>query len=181
MTLRRPQTEETMTVPACAGHRLGDLRKAAIGRPVPGEALFKNHHPLWSAVPFANEQRAWLKADPIACRWPPRLERTAVGSPVTFAIGQTKAPQRRLVEIAERCDLQAIGEQAQQQPARQVGRRYPAQVVSPLEPKLFGVAIAKTGYCGFESPCPARGRTMDAIASHAVRDLSRRDHAALSA
>jgi len=33
-----------MAVPVCAGHRLGDLRQAAVGFAVPGEATFQDHH-----------------------------------------------------------------------------------------------------------------------------------------
>ena len=35
----RSQAEEAMAVPACACHRLGDLRQAAVGLAIPGEAL----------------------------------------------------------------------------------------------------------------------------------------------
>jgi hypothetical protein len=37
-----------------------------------------------------------------------------------------------------------MDKQAQQQPARQMSGRRPAQMVSPLESKLLGGAIAKT-------------------------------------
>jgi hypothetical protein len=50
-----------------------------------------------------------------------------------------------------------------------------------LKTKLFDVAIAKTGDCGFEGLCLVRGPPMSAIASHARQTSSRRHHAALRA
>ena len=51
--------------------------------------------------------------------------------------------------------------------ARQMRGSGPAQMVSPLEAELLGGAIAKTGDCGFEGPCPVRGRPMSVIVPHA--------------
>ena len=122
-----------------------------------------------------------LRDDPVAPHRPSRLERAAVWTSSALAFRLAKKPQRRLVEIAERCSLHSMREQTQQQPARQVGGHGPAQMVSPLEAKLFGAAIAKRGDRGVESPYPIRGRPMSAILPHVVRASMRHGHAALRA
>ena len=67
-----------MAVPACAGHRLGDLRQAAVGLAVPGDALVEDHHTLEPAIPFAGEQSPGLQLGPIPRRRNPRFERMQV-------------------------------------------------------------------------------------------------------
>jgi hypothetical protein len=52
--LRRLHAEEAVAIPACAGHRLRDLRQAAIRLAVPGEPPFQDHHPFQPALPLAN-------------------------------------------------------------------------------------------------------------------------------
>src|SRR5208337_1392140 len=58
-----PKPEEAVAVPVCSGHRLGDLRQAAEGLAIPGEAFFEYHHALELSSPFPDEQSAGLEAD----------------------------------------------------------------------------------------------------------------------
>ena len=62
---RRSQAEEAMAAPACACHRLGDLRQAAIGLAIPGEALIEDHHTLEPAIPLSGEESPGLQLGPI--------------------------------------------------------------------------------------------------------------------
>jgi hypothetical protein len=52
-----------------------------------------------------------------------------VGAFSALAAGLAKSAQQRAVEVSERRGLDAIGKQAQQQPAWQMGGRKPAQTV----------------------------------------------------
>jgi hypothetical protein len=53
----------------------------------------------------------------------------------------SKDAPRPLAEIAERGDLNALGEDPREQPTRQMGGRGPAQMIAPLQAKLIGVEI----------------------------------------
>jgi len=98
-----------MAVPFRTGHRLGDLRQAAIGLAVPDEALVQDDHPLELAVPFAGEQRPRSQLCPIPCCWGSRCGGLAVKRIGRPALWSTKDAQRFLVQAAER-GLDAIGQ-----------------------------------------------------------------------
>ena len=142
---RGPHAEEAMAVPARAGHRLGDLRQAAIGLAVPGKTVLQHHHPLQRAVPFANQQRARFQIDAVLCRGLARREGAVNGFNAVATLGSPKHPKRRFVEIAKRCSLQTLGENPRQQPARRMGRRRTAQMIPPLQTKLTGGEIGEAG------------------------------------
>ena len=121
----RLQPEEAVSVPIRAGDRLGDLRKAAVNAAVPGAPVVEDHDPLETAVPFADQQSSGLEPDALArCRAAgckgtsaPRLEGSVPGL--------AQAPQHRPIEISECRGLDPIGEDAQEQPSRQMGGRVP--------------------------------------------------------
>jgi transposase len=76
-----PEEEKAIVgrlVDELACHRLGDLRQAAVGPAVPGDALVEDHHTLEPAIPLAGEQSPGLQLGPIpGCR-NPRFERMQV-------------------------------------------------------------------------------------------------------
>ena len=74
-----------------------------------------------------------------------RREGTSFGLIVAVAARLSKDAPRRLAEIAERGDLNALGEDPREQPTRQMGRRAPAQMIAPLQPKLIRVEIGDRG------------------------------------
>ena len=53
----------------------------------------------------------------------------------------SKDAPRPLAEIAERGDLNALGEDPRELPTRQMGERGPAQMIAPLQAKLIAVEI----------------------------------------
>ena len=71
----RSQAEEAMAVPARACHRLGDLRQAAVGLAVRGDALIEDHHTLDPALPLPGEQSPGLQPGPFPRYRNPRFER----------------------------------------------------------------------------------------------------------
>ena len=92
---------------------------------------------------LANEKSPRLQADPVACRGVARLKRAVGGIFAAITLRLAKYPQRRLVEITQRDGLPAIGQNPQEQPARQMGGSRPAQMVPPLEAKRVGVEIGE--------------------------------------
>ena len=130
-----------MAVPVRARHRLGDLREAAIGLAVPGETLVQDHHSFELAVPFAGEQRPGSKLGPFTGRRDPSGERSIARRSKRLALRLPDDAQRLLVEAAKRGGLDAIRQDPQEQPPRQMGGRGPAQVVAPLQAKAIQLEI----------------------------------------
>jgi hypothetical protein len=76
-----------------------------------------------------------------------------------------KDAQRLFIETAERGGLNAIGQDPQEQPPRQMGGRAPAQVIAPLQTKSFGVEIGEAGNYVTErcDDVRSRGRVQQAL------------------
>src|SRR5208337_4002207 len=137
----RSQPEEPMAIPVRARHRLGDLREAAIGLAVPGETFVQDHHSFELAVPFAGKQRPGSKLGPFTGRRDPSGERSIARRSKRLALRLPDDAQRLLVEAAKRGGLDAIRQDPQEQPPRQMGGRGPAQVVAPLQAKAVQIEI----------------------------------------
>src|SRR5271157_4545240 len=131
-----PKPEEAMAVPVGPRHRLGDLGQAAESLAIPGEALLQDHDPLKPALPFTNEQRAGLQCDALPSLWGAPVEADA-GAIVLLG---SKVPPDRFVEIAESVRLESIGEHPHQEPAREMGRRFAAQMRAPLTAQSIEIA-----------------------------------------
>ena len=134
------QAEEAMAVPACAGDRLGDPGQASIGPAVPGVAVLEDRHPFELAAPFPRERRPRPQVFAIAHGGRPVGERRGVGT-VRRISRSLQLAQEPGLEIAERRRLKPVGEDARQQPRRQMGGRRPAQMITPLQKKLGPIEI----------------------------------------
>jgi hypothetical protein len=106
-SLRLAQPEEPVAVPVRACHRFGDLRQAAEGVAVPGEALFKDHDALELALPFAHQQRAGPQGNPISGLDIASIERGRVSILVCVRFVSNES-SHRLIEIPESGGLQGI-------------------------------------------------------------------------
>src|SRR5271166_3853068 len=95
---------------------------------IPGEALLQDHDPLELALPFTNEQRAGLQCDALPSLWGATVE----GDAGAVLLLGAKVPPDRFVEIAESVRQESIGEHPHQEPAREMGRRFAAQMGAPL-------------------------------------------------
>ena len=116
--------------PDVACHRPGDLRQAAIGLAIPGEALIEDHHTLEPAIPLTGEQSPAFSSVPsrviaIHASKGCKSDQVQHADP---SVGQDA--QRLFVEPAEQRGLDAIGKDLHEQPTRQMGGRGPAQVVA---------------------------------------------------
>src|SRR5208337_639564 len=140
-----PKPEEAMAVPVGPRHRLGDLGQAAESLAIPGEALLQDHDPLEPALPFTDEQRAGLQCDALPSLWGAPVEGDA-GAVVLLG---AKVPPDRFVEIAESVGLESIGEHPHQEPAREMGRRFAAQMGAPLTAQSIETAALEIrhGHC----------------------------------
>jgi hypothetical protein len=143
-SLRLAQPEEPMAVPVGAGHRFGDLGQAAEALAVPGKAFFQDHDALELALPFAHQQRAGLQGDPFAGVGVTTIERKGISSSLAIRLF-SKEPPHRLNEIAESGDLQAVTQQLQEQPSRQMRRRFAAEVIAPLSANAFELETFEAG------------------------------------
>src|SRR5271165_1786032 len=125
-SLTKPK--EAMAVPVRPRHRLGDLRQAAEGLTVPGEAFLEDHDLLNLALPLSHKHRAGLQADAFS-----RLRNASVeGSGGVIVPRGAKDPPDRFVESAEGVRLEPIGQHPYQQPTGEMGRRLAAQMGAPL-------------------------------------------------
>ena len=130
-----------MAVPGGPGHRLGDLRQAAEGPAIPGEAFLQDHNPLEPALPFTHEQRAGLQTPALA-----RLRRAAIErSADAVLFPRAKDPSDRFVEIAKSVRLQPTGQHPYQKPAWKMGRRFATQVGAPLTAQPIEIKALKIG------------------------------------
>jgi hypothetical protein len=99
LVLRGSQAEKAMTVPACAGYGLSDLRKAPKGSAIPGEALVEHHHPFQFALPLTHQRRPWVEVNPVA-RPRPALPEGIAGKLDRVALQGANRTYTRLIEIA---------------------------------------------------------------------------------
>src|ERR1700733_4422067 len=120
------QPEEAVSVPICAGDRLGHLRKAAVDAAIPSVPLVEDHDALDTAVPFADDESSRLEPDaPARCRSAGR-KGTSFSGLEGFALHLAQAAQGRPIEISECRGLDAISEHAGEEPSRKMGGRDPA-------------------------------------------------------
>jgi len=111
-----PQAKETTPVPTRAGHRLGDLGKTSVGLAIPGKAVLHHHHPLQGAVPLSDQDCARPQGDAVARRGIARDEGRGdapiliAAATITGAIRLPNSASRCLADIAERGDLDALGQ-----------------------------------------------------------------------
>jgi hypothetical protein len=138
------QPEEPVAVPARAGHRFGDLGQATEVLAVPVEAFFQNHDAFELALPFADQQRAGPQGDPVASLSiaPIKLGGVVISLFVRLV---SKKPAHGLIEIAESGDLQAVAQHLHEQPPREMGGRFSAEVVAPLSAERFQVETFEAG------------------------------------
>ena len=117
------------------------LRHVDQGLAIPGEAFLEDHDPLELALPFSYQQSAAFHANAVSGLGGPTVERSGA---ILFLV-RTKHPLDRPVETAEGVRLQAIGEYSHQQPAREMERRFAAQMGAPLAAQPTEIMAIKAG------------------------------------
>jgi hypothetical protein len=142
-SVRLAQPKEPMAVPVRARHRFGDLRQAAKVLAVPGETFFQDHDALELALPLTHQQRAGPQGYPIGGLSIAPIEGSRV-TPLPDGLISQQSPHR-LTEISESGDLQAVTQQLQEQPSRQMRRRFAAEVIAPLSAKAFELETFEAG------------------------------------
>jgi hypothetical protein len=133
-----------MAVPVRAGHRFGDLGQAPEVSSTPGEAFFQDHDALEFAPPFAHKERAGLQRDPIAGLGIAPIERSRSLTALPFRLVSQQSAHS-LIEIAESGDLQTVTQHLHEQPPRQMGGRFAAEMVAPLSAKAFEFETFQAG------------------------------------
>ena len=133
-----PQTEEPGPVPAGPGDGEGDLGEARIGLAVPGKAIGQHRHAVHSSVPLPRQHGAWPDT---------RGDMADVHRPLTGRLGRggiiQKAPAVA-IQVAEVVSLQPVGQDPEQQMARQVRGRLPPEHGQPAGAERAEIEIAKS-------------------------------------
>src|SRR5215207_5314992 len=144
------QAEEAWPVPVRAGDGARDLREAAVGGAVPGEAVRDHDDPVQGAGMLAHELGAGLERTPLWERRDRRHEPArglvARGTPRFALAGDlVEEAQGRAIEVTIGIGLDAVGDDAQEKRAGKVRRRAGAEELAPAPPKRVKVEIAEAG------------------------------------
>jgi hypothetical protein len=169
-----PQPEEPGPAPAGPGDVECDLGETWIGLAVPGEAIGQHRNAVHSSVPFPRENSAWADT---------RGDVAHVHRPLAGRLGRggiiQKAPAVA-IQVPQVVSLQPVGQDTEQEMARQVRGRLPPEHGQPAGAERAEVEIAKSRDLDIER-VPVQCGWDDFDARHTDQAVRRRDGGTLDA